>query len=93
MSRARDRANVDFVVSETAPTAPFIGLQWYKATTGVIYQYTNDGYSSCWLDVSSGGIGTSASKSVDFAGDVDPHKSSATVAGGLVVGSVYYNRV
>jgi len=77
-------------VGETAPTGPFIGQQWFRLSTGVTYQFTNDGTSSFWLDVSSGGIGTSASKSVDFVGDVDPHK--ATNGSGLAVGNVYYNK-
>ena len=78
--------------SETAPVSPTVGQRWYKATTGVTYQYTaNADDTKFWLDVSSGGIGTSASKSVDFVGDVDPHK--ATNGSGLAVGNVYYNRV
>ena len=44
------------LVSETAPSNPGIGQRWYKASTAVTYQYTNDGTSSFWLDVSSGGI-------------------------------------
>ena len=75
-------------VGETAPAGPFIGQRWYRASTAITYQYTNDGTSSFWLDVSSGGIGTSASRGIDFVGDTDPHK--ATNLG--VVGSVYYNR-
>ena len=77
-------------VGESAPSNPAVGQRWYRASTGVTYQYTNDGTSSFWLDVSSGGIGTSASRGVDFVGDTDPHK--ATNGSGLAVGSVYYNR-
>ena len=78
------------LVSETAPSNPGIGQRWYRASTAITYQYTNDGTSSFWLDVSSGGIGTSAERGIDFVGDVDPHKS--TNGTGLAVGSVYYNR-
>ena len=77
-------------VSETAPSNPAIGQRWYRASTAVTYQYTNDGTSSFWLDVSSGGIGTSASRGIDFVGDVDP--IATTNGTGLAVGSVYYNR-
>ena len=76
------------LVSETAPSNPGVGQRWYRASTAITYQYTNDGTSSFWLDVSSGGIGTSADRGVDFVGDIDPHAS--TNLG--VVGSVYYNR-
>ena len=77
-------------VSETAPTNPGVGQRWYRASTAITYQYTNDGASSFWLDVSSGGIGTSAERGVDFVGDIDP--LSTTNGTGLAIGSVYYNR-
>ena len=76
------------LVSETAPSNPGVGQRWYKASTAVTYQYTNDGTSSFWLDVTSAGIGTSAERGVDFVGDTDPHKATNLGA----VGSVYYNR-
>jgi hypothetical protein len=44
------------------------------------------------LDISSGGIGTSAFRGVDFVGDTDPHLETSTTGAGLAVGSVYYNR-
>ena len=74
----------------SAPASPHVGLRWYNTATGVTYQYTSDGASSFWLDISSGGIGTSAAKGVDFVGDTDPHLE--TNGTGLAVGSVYYNR-
>ena len=76
-------------VSESAPSEPYVGQRWYRASTAVTYQYTNDGTSSFWLDVSSGGIGTSANRGVDIVGDIDPHKAINPSGG---VGSVYYNR-
>ena len=77
-------------VGESAPSNPTVGQRWYRASTAITYQYTNDGTSSFWLDVSSGGIGTSADRGVDFAGDTDPHLE--TNGTGLAIGSVYYNR-
>ena len=35
-------------VSETAPSNPAVGQRWYRASTAVTYQYTNDGTSSFW---------------------------------------------
>jgi len=78
------------VASTTAPTSPHVGLRWYNTATGVTYQWTSDGASNFWLDISSGGIGTSAARGVDFVGDTDPHL--ATNGTGLAVGSTYYNR-
>jgi len=78
------------VASTTAPASPHVGLRWYNSATGVTYQWTSDGTSSFWIDITSGGIGTSADKSVDFVGDKDPSKT--TNGTGLAIGSVYYNR-
>ncbi len=76
--------------SETAPSNPNVGQRWFRLSTGVTYQYTNDGTSSFWLDVTSGGIGTSNYRAVNFVGDTDPHPRSNIA--GAVVGAVYYNR-
>ena len=35
-------------VGETAPSSPFVGQRWYRASTAITYQYTNDGTSSFW---------------------------------------------
>ena len=78
------------IAQNSAPSAAFVGQIWFNNATGVVYQWTSDGTSNFWLDISSGGIGTSASRGVDFVGDTDPHK--ATNGTGLAVGSVYYNR-
>ena len=77
-------------VGTSAPTGPSVGQRWYKSDTGVTYQYTNDGTSSFWLDISSGGIGRSASRSVDYVGDTDP--VATTNGAGLAAGKIYYNR-
>ena len=76
--------------SETAPSNPNIGQRRFRLSTGVTYQYTNDGTSSFWLDVSSGGIGTSNYRAVNFVGDTDPHPRSNIA--GADVGAIYYNR-
>ena len=79
-----------FTTATSAPASPTVGQRWYKSDTGVTYQYTNDGTSSFWLDISSGGIGTSLSRSVDYVGDTDP--IATTNGAGLVAGKIYYNR-
>ena len=92
MARLRGHTGITdrgLVRGASAPSGAAIGQMWFNTGTGVLYQYTNDGASSFWLDISSGGIGTSAERGVDFVGDVDPHKS--TNGTGLAVGSVYYN--
>ena len=79
-------------VGETAPSSPFVGQRWYKASTAITYQYTNDGSSSFWLDISSGGIGTSSARGVDYVGDTDPLPNHNGGSATLSVGQVYYNR-
>ena len=93
MARLRSKSgsyDQGILASSSAPSAAFVGQIWFNNATGVVYQWTTDGASSFWLDISSGGIGTSTERGVDFVGDTDPHK--ATNGTGLAVGSVYYNR-
>ena len=94
MARLRGHSGLTdrgLVRGASAPSGAAIGQMWFNTGTGVLYQRTaNVDGSSFWLDISSGGIGTSAERGVDFVGDVDPHK--ATNGTGLAVGSVYYNR-
>ena len=47
------------------PSGAAIVQMWFNTATGVLYQYTNDGASSFWLDISSAGIGTSAGIGAD----------------------------
>ena len=91
MARLRSQQIPTTVISSstTAPVTPSVGQRWFKPETAVTYQYTSDGATNFWLDISSGGIGQSALKSVDVVGDIDPHLE-INPAGG--VGSVYYNR-
>ena len=94
MARLRGHSGLTdrgLVRGASAPSGAAIGQMWFNTGTGVLYQRTSnvDG-SSFWLDISSGGIGTSVSRGVDFVGDIDTHK--ATNGTGLAVGSVYYNR-
>jgi hypothetical protein len=70
-------------VGESAPSSPYVGQTWFRLSNAVTYQYTNDGASSFWLDISSGGVGTSAGRSVDFVGDTDPHSSTSTTGAGI----------
>ena len=93
MARLRGKTGTydqGIIASASAPGSGYVGQLWFNNSTGVLYQYMHDGTSNFWLDISSGGIGTSISEGVDFVGDIDPH--SETNGTGLAVGSVYYNR-
>ena len=95
MARLRSQADLitsgSLITSTTAPAGVSLGTRWLNAGTGVLYQRTaNVDGSLFWFDISSGGIGVSANRGVDFVGDIDPHK--ATNGSGLAIGRVYYNR-
>ena len=90
--RSQELMTGGVIASATAPVA-HVGQRWFNTATAVTYQYTRDAAGTkFWLDISSGGIGTSAGRGVDFVGDTDPHLESAVTGDGLAVGSVYYNR-
>ena len=92
MARLRGHSgltNRGLIIGTTAPSGAALGQRWFKSDTGVTYQYTNDGASSFWLDVSSGGIGVNAAKGIDYAGTGNPTMTSNFA--GLAVGSIYYN--
>jgi len=93
MARLRGHSGLTdrgLVRGASAPSGAAIGQLWFNTGTGVLYQRTaNADGSTFWLDVSSGGIGTSASGGIDIVGDIDPHKAINPSGG---VGSVYYNR-
>ena len=92
MARLRGKTGTydqGIIASASAPGSGYVGQLWFNNSTGVLYQYMHDGTSNFWLDISSGGIGTSISEGVDVVGDIDPHKSINPSGG---VGSVYFNR-
>ena len=79
MARLRGHSGLTdrgLVRGASAPSGAAIGQMWFNTGTGVLYQRTaNVDGSSFWLDISSGGIGTSADRGVDIVGDIDPHKA------------------
>jgi hypothetical protein len=86
--------DVNFLTaSETAPSSPGLGQRWFKASSGVTYQYTTDGSTNFWLDISSGGIGKYVGRGVDYVGDADPTASHNGGSATLTVGQIYLNRV
>ena len=95
MARLRSRTGTydqGIIASSSAPSAAFVGQIWFNNATGVTYQWTTDGASNFWLDISSGGIGASASRGVDYVGDTDPLITHNGGSATLSVGQVYYNR-
>ena len=62
MARLRGKSGLfdrGIYASTSAPGGTgFIGQLWYNSATGVTYQYTTDGTTNFWLDITSGGIGT-----------------------------------
>jgi hypothetical protein len=46
-----------YVAAASSPSNPNLGDQWYNTGTDALYEYINDGTTSYWVDVSSGGAG------------------------------------
>jgi hypothetical protein len=44
---------ITYTASNTAPTSPHVGDQWYIIATNVLYEYINDGTSNNWVDIVS----------------------------------------
>lgn len=56
--------------STTAPPNPVVGDLWYKTDSDVLYQYTNDGTNTFWIDFVSASVSNAAvdnSTNNDFA--------------------------
>jgi hypothetical protein len=52
-SITRNSRNVPTFVhqADTPPSNPLVGDQWYNTTTGVLFEYLNDGTTSQWVDI------------------------------------------
>ena len=59
-------ASISVTVSDTAPTSPSAGDQWFNSTNGSLLIYYNDGTSSQWVGV-SGPAGSDGAAGADGA--------------------------
>jgi hypothetical protein len=66
-----------WTASETAPSSPSAGDNWYRPSTGKVYQYWNDGTTSQWVDLS---------QSTSF--DTLAVSGNATITGSLAIGNI-----
>ena len=46
-------AGITYTASNTAPTSPKVGDQWYNVNENILYEYINDGTSNNWVDMST----------------------------------------
>jgi len=44
---------VTYTASNTAPSSPSVGDQWYKISNNKLYEYISDGTSEVWVDIQS----------------------------------------
>jgi len=68
-------------VSDTAPSTPSDGDQWFDSTDGVLLVYYNDGTSSQWVGVSGPTGASGATGDVGAAGAAGSATSYANLAG------------
>jgi len=71
--------NPILTTSNTKPTNPNVGDIWYDTSTDIQFQYTYDGLSYFWVDVSSLSLG----------GGLYSAPAAAAAAAGAVVSAVY----
>ena len=70
-------------VSDTAPTSPSDGDQWFNSTDGSLLIYYNDGTSSQWVGVSGPGGADGASGSPTSYANLAAFPSSGNTAGDM----------
>ena len=74
-------ASISVTVSDTAPTSPSDGDQWFNSTNGSLLIYYNDGTSSQWVGVSGPGGAAGASGSPTSYANLAAFPSSGNTAG------------
>jgi len=74
--------------SATPPTNPTVGDQWYDTSTDILFQYTNDGTSQVWVDISSVALNTNVAA---ITGTVLNISGNGTVAGSFTANSISVN--
>ena len=70
-------------VSDTAPTSPSDGDQWFNSTNGSLLIYYNDGTSSQWVGVSGPGGAAGASGASTSYANLAAFPSSGNTAGDM----------
>ena len=76
-------ASISVTVSDTAPTSPSDGDQWFNSTNGSLLIYYNDGTSSQWVGVSGPGGAAGASGSPTSYANLAAFPSSGNTDGDM----------
>ena len=85
----RNSRNVPVFVyqSNTAPTTPLVGDQWYDTNTGTLFEYLNDGTTAAWIDM-NGNPGSLVNLTVNGTASFSNISVSGTVTAGAVAGNL-----
>jgi hypothetical protein len=80
--------------SDTAPTSPNSGDQWFDTTSGTLYVYYNDGTSSQWIGVSGpsgadGADGAAVTSYINFAAFPSSGNAVGDFGFDLATGAIY----
>ena len=76
-------ASISVTVSDTAPTSPSAGDQWFNSTNGSLLIYYNDGTSSQWVGVSGPGGADGAAGAPTSYANLAAFPSSGNTAGDM----------
>jgi hypothetical protein len=99
ISATRTALGITPTVSPTPPVSPVRGDLWYDTSTDILYQYTYDGTTNYWVDISSAEFGyttnTSTLATTVVSGNITPISNVAYTLGTAAnaFGNIYTNAV
>ena len=82
-------SGIIYTASNTVPSSPHVGDQWYYQATDTLYEYINDGTQNVWVDIqsspTSAGVGSAVTGNLTVNGNLtvtaNTYLANTTVAG------------
>ena len=74
-------SGITYTAQASAPSSPSVGDKWYDTGDDILFEYTNDGTSNVWVDISSASTGDSTTGDYAITGDL-------TAGGNVATGNV-----
>lgn len=85
-------ANITYTSSNTAPSTPKFGDEWYKINEDILYVYSTDGTSNFWLDITSASLKTSDSEMLDSFARTTANAAFIAANNGTTLAQNAYNQ-
>ena len=74
-------SGITYTAQASAPSSPSVGDKWYDTGDDILFEYTNDGTSNVWVDISSASTGDSTTGDYAITGNL-------TAGGNVATGNV-----